>query len=98
LAHAQQSERLWWAWCIGRHDAVYYQVEPSRDHQVVVEMLQGYQGVLMVDDYVAYQTAVKLLPGVRSVLCWSHARRAFMEALDAYPEYQQRSICSANWS
>jgi hypothetical protein len=35
---------------IGRHDAVYYQIEPSRGHQVVVEMLHGYRGVLMVDD------------------------------------------------
>jgi transposase len=81
--------KLWWAWCIGRHDAVYYQIEPSRGHQVVVEMLRGYRGVLMVDDYAAYQTALKLLPGLSIVLCWSHARRAYVEALDAYPECQQ---------
>jgi hypothetical protein len=68
---------------------MYYQIEPTRGHQVVVEMLQGYRGVLMVDDYAAYQTAVKLLPGVSIVLCWSHARRAFVEALNAYPECQQ---------
>lgn len=81
--------KLWWVWCIGRNDAVYYQIEPTRGHQVVVEMLKGYRGVLMVDDYAAYQTAVKLLPGVMIVLCWSHARRAFVEALNAYPECQQ---------
>jgi transposase len=81
--------KLWWVWCIGRNDAVYYQIEPTRGHQVVVEMLKGFRGVLMVDDYAAYQTAVKLLPGVTIVLCWSHARRGFVEALDAYPECQQ---------
>jgi len=80
--------KLWWVWCIGRHDAVYYQIEPTRGHQVVVEMLDGFRGVLMVDDYVAYQTAKKLLPGMVIVLCWSHVRRGLIEALDAYPECQ----------
>jgi len=43
----------------------------------------------MVDDYAAYQTAKKLLPMMTIVLCWSHARRMYVEALDAYPECQQ---------
>jgi transposase len=80
--------KLWWVWCIGRHDAVYYQIEPTRGHQVVVDMLEGYRGVLMVDDYAAYQAAKKLLPCVTIVLCWAHVRRGFVEALDAYPECQ----------
>lgn len=81
--------KLWWVWCIGRHDAVYYQIEPTRGHQVVVDMLDGFRGVLMVDDYAAYEAARKLLPGMVIVLCWSHARRGFIEALDAYPECQR---------
>ena len=43
----------------------------------------------MVDDYIAYQTARKFLPNMRIVLCWSHARRGYVEALDAYPECQR---------
>jgi transposase len=81
--------KLWWVWCIARHDAVYYQIEPTRGHQVVVEMLDGFHGVLMVDDYAAYETARRLLPGVTIALCWAHVRRGFIEALDAYPECQQ---------
>jgi transposase len=80
--------KTWWVWCIGRHDAVYYRIEPSRGHEVVVDMLNGFRGVLMVDDYVAYKTAKKLLPGMVIVLCWAHVRRGFVEALDAYPECQ----------
>ena len=80
--------KLWWVWCIGRHDAVYYQIEPTRGHQVVVQMLDGFSGVLMVDDYIAYQTAKKLLPNMAIVLCWSHVRRGFVEALEWYPECQ----------
>ena len=29
------------------------------------------------------------LPGVTIVLCWSHGRRTYVEALNAYPECQQ---------
>ncbi|MEY4581490.1 MAG: hypothetical protein RL701_6193 [Pseudomonadota bacterium] len=81
--------KLWWVWCVGRNDAVYYRIEPSRGHEVVVDILDGFSGILMVDDYVAYQTAKKLLPNMTIVLCWSHSRRGFVEALDAYPECQQ---------
>jgi len=80
--------KTWWVWCVGRHDAVYYRLEPSRGHQVIVEILDGFGGVLMVDDYAAYQAAKKLLPRMTIVLCWSHARRGLVEALDAYPECQ----------
>jgi transposase len=80
--------KTWWVWCVSRNDAVYYRIEPSRGHQVVVDILDGFAGILMVDDYVAYQTAKKLLPQMAIVLCWSHARRGFVEALDAYPECQ----------
>jgi transposase len=74
---------------VGRHDAVYYRIEPSRGHEVIVDILDGFSGILMVDDYAAYQAAKKLLPKMTIVLCWSHARRAYVEALDAYPECQQ---------
>lgn len=81
--------KTWWVWCVGRNDAVYYRIEPTRGHEVVVDILDGFAGILMVDDYVAYQTAKKLLPKMTIVLCWAHARRGFVEALDAYPECQQ---------
>jgi transposase len=81
--------KTWWVWCVGRHDAVYYRIEPSRGHQVIVDILDGFSGILMVDDYAAYQAAKKLLPKMTIALCWSHARRAYVEALDAYPECQR---------
>lgn len=84
-----QGSKTWWAWCVGSHDAVYYRIAPTRGHTVIAEMLEGFRGALMVDDYVAYQTAQKLLPGMTIVLCWSHVRRGFVEALDAYPECQE---------
>jgi hypothetical protein len=63
-------------------------IEPSCGHEIIADILDGFSGILMVDDYVAYQTAKKLLPKMTIVLCWAHARRAYVEALDAYPECQ----------
>lgn len=80
---------IWWVWSLGRQDAVYYRIDPSRGHQVVLDMLKDFSGVLMVDDYAAYQKAKKLLPNMTIVLCWAHVRRGFVEALESYPECQR---------
>lgn len=80
----------WWVWSISRHDAVFYRVDPSRAHHVIVEMLEGFDGALVSDGYTAYGAALKVLAtrGITITLsdCWSHARRAFVEAEASYPE------------
>lgn len=80
----------WWVWSISRHDAVFYRVDPSRGHEVIVEMLEGFEGALVSDGYSAYRAARKALAarGIAITLsdCWSHARRAFVEAEASYPE------------
>lgn len=80
----------WWVWSISRHDAVFYRVDPSRAHNVIVEMLDGFHGVLVSDGYSAYGAALKAFAarGITITLsdCWSHARRGFVEAEDSYPE------------
>jgi transposase len=80
----------WWVWSISRHDAVFYRVDPSRAHNVIVEMLDGFDGALVSDGYSAYGAALKAL-GARGITitlsdCWSHARRGFVEAEASYPE------------
>lgn len=76
-----------WVWSIGARDAVFFRVDPSRGHQVVVKMLDGFEGVLVVDGYKAYETASKALAGkVETAICWSHARRKLVEAEESYPE------------
>ena len=76
-----------WLWSISRSDAAYYRIDPSRGHQVVLTLLEGFDGVLVVDGYAAYGTAAKALGGgVRIATCWAHARRTLLEAEVSYPE------------
>jgi transposase len=94
LVHADETRwrllkgggKTWWVWSMSRDNGVYYRLSPSRGHEVAVDMLDGFDGVLMVDDYAGYQRARKLLPQATLVLCWAHVRRRFVEAAKSYPE------------
>jgi len=54
--------------------------DQGRSHQVPAEQLRGFQGLFQSDDFSAYETLVKKLPGVRRAGCAAHARRKFYEA------------------
>jgi transposase len=86
----KKGREKWWVWSICRDDAVYYRVDESRAHNVIVDMLQGFDGVLTVDGYEAYGAAAKVLAKggtkIKVALCWAHARRKFVEASESYPE------------
>ncbi|MDB4977681.1 MAG: hypothetical protein JWN48_6022 [Myxococcaceae bacterium] len=76
-----------WLWSISCLDAAFYRIDPSRGHQVIAELLDGFEGLLVVDGYQAYGTAARALGGrIRLALCWAHARRALVEAQETYPE------------
>jgi len=52
----------------------------GRSHAVAAEQLRGFQGLFQSDDFSAYETLVKKLPGVRRAGCAAHARRRFYDA------------------
>lgn len=54
--------------------------DPSRSHEVPKKALQGFRGVFQSDDFSAYETLEKKLPGVRRAGCAAHARRKFYDA------------------
>ena len=55
----------------------YY--DPSRSGAVPKEMLNGYQGTLMVDGYSGYDPVCATQSLLR-LGCWAHVRRKFMDA------------------
>jgi len=62
---------------------VMFQYRPSRATINAVEMISGYQGMLMADAYSAYRRLAKLSGDAIILLsCWSHARRKMLESQD----------------
>jgi transposase len=63
-------------WTICNMAGAYYRFEPSRSGKIIVEMLKGYSGPLLTDDFAGYDRVTK---ETKCILChcWAHARRNF---------------------
>ena len=59
-----------------------YQYHPSRSGEVAKKFLEGYRGYVQTDGYTGYDYLDEQ-EGVVHVGCWAHARRKFMEVIQA---------------
>jgi len=59
-----------------------YQYHPSRSGDVAKKFLEGYRGCVQTDGYAGYDFLDEV-PGVMHAGCWAHARRKFMEVIQA---------------
>lgn len=75
----------WWAWTMCCPGAVFYGIGPSRSANAAAEFIGDFTGTIVCDGYQAYQTLTKRKSDLRLALCWSHARRKFIEAEKNYP-------------
>jgi transposase len=88
----ERGSKKWWAWAMGRPDAVYYDVRRSRSHQMAEKLVGDYFGVVLTDGYVAYETLRTKMASANggdtftAAACWAHVRRAFVVAEPSYPE------------
>ena len=62
---------------------VLFHYDPSRGQAVAKELLAGYQGVVQVDGFEAYEAVASPQSGITLAGCWAHVRRKFDEALKA---------------
>lgn len=65
-------------WTICNMAGAYYRFEPSRSGKIIVEMLEGFSGPVLTDEFSGYN---RLKRETKCVLChcWAHARRNFYE-------------------
>lgn len=82
----KKGNKKWWVWTFTSYDASYMCIDPSRGHQVPKKVLEGSEAIIVVDAYGAYKKLVTVCPSLRSILCWSHARRKFFDAEKSYPQ------------
>lgn len=78
--------KKWWVWSASSYDSVYYHFDPTRSTDAAEKLLGDFQGILVVDGYISYESLLKRNPGIVLALCWSHARRKFLDAKQYYPE------------
>jgi transposase len=68
---------LWAGVGDARHPYDCFAYTSSRSCVGPEAFLQGFQGYLVADAYIAYERIGKLWPGVLKATCWIHARRGF---------------------
>jgi transposase len=71
-------------WVIVRpKEGVLFRFDPGRAHTVAMDMLEGFASRLQSDAYAAYRALVARCPMLSLFACWAHARRKFVEAVEA---------------
>ena len=77
-----------WMWVIrgGPPDKpiVLFEYDRSRNEEVPLRLLEGFEGVLQTDGYAGYNRVCRE-NAITRIGCWDHARRKFVEAERAAP-------------
>lgn len=75
-----------WYWPVyGQDDEICFTWSASRGSAHVKQQLGDFQGTLLSDGYIAYDTYAKARPQVTQAQCWAHTRRYFERAQDSDP-------------
>ncbi len=69
--------------------ALIYQYHRTRAGDVARSFLSGYEGYVQTDGYAGYDF-LESIEGIVHVGCWAHARRKFVEAIEAQPKNKRR--------
>lgn len=76
----------------GDQDEVSFPYAPSRSMRHAEEILGPYCGTLLTDGYHAYASYAERREKVVHALCWTHARRGFVNAQDVEPVRAQVAL------
>jgi transposase len=84
------AKRSFYLWGVRSKDAVFFQIADSRSSKVAADLLQGFEGILMCDGFRGYNPVSS--DTLILAHCWSHARRKFIAAENAYPDESSAMI------
>ncbi len=82
----KKPNKRWWVWSMTVPNAIWYGIAPSRSAKTAMEFIGDFEGTLVCDAYKAYESVAKNSGNIVLALCWSHARRKFVEAEQHYPQ------------
>jgi transposase len=89
-----EGKKKWWAWAVGRPDAIYYMISPTRSHKAAAQLLKEFAGTVMTDGYAAYGTLRKARKSIGKATfvwaaCWAHVRRKYVHCEADYPDAEE---------
>lgn len=77
--------RNWQVWALASPTAVHYQVREDRSADSAQALIGDFSGVLITDDYGAYEALRKRGGKFAHSNCWAHVRRKFIELESTNP-------------
>jgi len=77
-----------WTFLAPRQRSVVFDFQLTRSHEPALAFLRNFAGIFQTDGYAGYLKALRMLPeaerqGIIHAACMAHARRPFVEALEA---------------
>lgn len=78
--------KRWHVWALCGDDAAFYLLEDTRGASAAEKLLGNFEGIVMCDGYSAYTALEKQGGRFKLAHCWSHVRRKYIEAEQAFPE------------
>ena len=82
----------WYAWTMASERSAYYEIHDSRGLDAAKSLLAGFKGDAVTDGYGVYDALEKRLPGIRTIQCWAHIRRKFVDCETAFPEKTEQIL------
>jgi transposase len=88
----KQQDKSWHIWDIVSEVAAYYSIRDGRGGVHAEALLAGFDGYVMSDGYIVYESLAKRYPKLRHIACLVHARRKFVECSEAFPQETERIL------
>lgn len=84
--------KSWHMWDIVSDVAAYYTIRDGRGGEHAEALLADFEGYVMSDGYVVYESLAKRYPKLQHIACLVHARRKFVECAEAFPKETERIL------
>jgi transposase len=92
MLDGKQQGKSWHIWDIVSDVAAYYAIRDGRGGVHAEALLADFNGYVMSDGYIVYESLAKRYPTIRHVACLVHARRKFVECSEAFPQETERIL------
>ncbi len=84
--------KSWQVWTLAVPKAVYYEIQDGRGLQAAQKLLGQYQGTIICDGYIVYESLAGQTQKVSLAFCWAHARRKYKDIEEFFPKDTEKVI------